>query len=112
MTSRVPKAVPTSGKSVNRLHVAIGSKLVVSAEGFVGIAALVALVAGLAFVVGGLRSTLLPWRLAPASDVEKETFAIGLAVSSRTPRRCSGFLASQLKEHKLPHSSLRSRLSH
>ena len=62
MTRRVPKSVSSTGKPVNRLHVAIDSKLVVSAEGFVGIAALVVLVAGLSFVVGGLRWSLpLPW---------------------------------------------------
>ena len=58
MTQRVPKAVSASAKPVNRLHVAFGTNLVVSAEGFVGIAALVLLIVGFAFVVGGLRWSL------------------------------------------------------
>jgi hypothetical protein len=59
---KVPKIVLGSSKSVNRLHVAFGTKLVINAEGLVGIVALVVLVVGFAFVAGGLHWTLpLPW---------------------------------------------------
>lgn len=54
MTRKVSRDVHSFCKPVNRLHVAFGSKLVISAEGFIGIAAVVVLVVGFAFVVGGL----------------------------------------------------------
>lgn len=58
MTRRIGKTDGRSTGRMDRLHVAFGNKLVISAQGKVGIVALLLLVAGLTLLVGGMHWTL------------------------------------------------------